>query len=193
VLLCFPLSWSCLVSRCSAFLCRGCVSEEKLRFPLSTVLHHRCTFFSTAWGNEIALPCFQFRFHTSSPYFVFRFFSFDLPILSSSISISISFSFHLPLRSIFCFWFCPNFVPLFDFLLSFSFNSKFSLAAFSFQALACTNPLIYTRFSQWLDRTCCDWSQRPYYCRSSRDKCWGWTMGTWSGGRRLEFWWWLWL
>jgi len=40
----------------------------------------------------------------------------------------------------------------------------------SFQAIACTNPLIYTRFSQWLDRTCCDWSKRPYCCWSSRDK-----------------------
>ena len=118
--------------------------------------------------------------------------SFDLPICLPAFQSR--FRFHFICHCVrFLFWFCPNFVPLFDFLLSFSFNAEFSLVVFSFQALACTNPLIYTRFSQWLDRTCCDWSKRPYCCRSSRDKCWGWTMGTWSGGRMLEFWWWLWL
>ncbi|QCD96626.1 hypothetical protein DEO72_LG6g1333 [Vigna unguiculata] len=34
--------------RCNAFLCSGRVSEEKLRSLLFTVLHHRCTFLSTA-------------------------------------------------------------------------------------------------------------------------------------------------
>ena len=98
--------------------------------PLHILLH--CSFSLSHWFTvlshrvkfevmKIALPCFQFRFHTSSPYFVFRFFFSNLPISSSNISISVSFSFHLLLRSIFCFRFCPNFVSLFDFVIACDF------------------------------------------------------------------------
>ena len=62
------------------------------RSPLSTVLHHRCTSFSTvlSWKlpppplevTNITLPYFQFRFHTSSPYFVFPYFVFRFVSIS---------------------------------------------------------------------------------------------------------------
>jgi len=153
------------VQCCFAFLCRGCVSSQGAMLSFVLVVSQRRSFvlYSSPSSTTAAHSCPPLEVTKSlslASNFIFILHllisSFDLPILSSSIPISISFLFHLPLRSIFCFWFYPNFVPLFDFLLSFSFNVEFSLAVFSFQALACTNPLIYTRFNQWLDRTCCD-------------------------------------
>jgi len=90
------------------------------RSPLSTVLHHRCTSFSTvllqclmetsstaAWDNEDYSPLLPISFSYFISLFRLSLFRLsiclDLSISSSSIPISLSFSFHLLLRSIFAF------------------------------------------------------------------------------------------
>ena len=136
----------------SYFISLFCLSIFFFRSPNFILLHrssslsHGNVYVKKLEVTKIALPCFQFRFHTSSSYFVFQFFSFDLPISSSSISISVSFSYHFLLCSTFCFRFCPNFVSLFNFVTAWDFATAIAIRVRSILPLA-SNRAITTFFS----------------------------------------------